>query len=365
LAEESEPKLRGAEQSVWLKRLEAEHDIVRTALAWCKAEGETERGLRLAAALWLFWSRWGHLNEGRTQLVDLLTHAQTSLSTTLRAKALFAVGYLASFQGDVPSARSWLEQSLVLSRAVGATEITAYALIALGGITDSFQGDTAAACVEQALRIFRELEDQWGCSVALNYLGELAREQGNYGRSAVFHEESLALRRTLGDKAGVGLELICLGNIAQAQGDCQRAAALQQEGLNLCRELVYVLGISWGIESLAGVAAAQGQVIRAVRLLSAAEALRHDVGASLSPADHAAYDDHVAMARAQLDAETFAFAWRAGRALPLDEAIAEAQYVANAAARSGDVVGAVRSTFDPPCYPPSALNPQLAPPMIA
>jgi predicted ATPase len=34
LAEEAEPKLRGAEDTEWLERLEAEHDNLRMALSW-------------------------------------------------------------------------------------------------------------------------------------------------------------------------------------------------------------------------------------------------------------------------------------------------------------------------------------------
>jgi len=82
--------------------------------------------------------------------------------------------------------------------------------------------------------------------------------------------------------------------------------------------------IAWCLEDIAGVAIAQGNSGVAARLLGAAEGLRASIGARLLAFDRARSERTVAAARAALDATAFAAARAAGRALPLDQAIAEA-----------------------------------------
>ena len=52
LAERAEPELLGGDQADWLRRLAAEHENLRAALAWTVGAGDQARLLRLASALW-------------------------------------------------------------------------------------------------------------------------------------------------------------------------------------------------------------------------------------------------------------------------------------------------------------------------
>src|SRR5206468_4091287 len=72
LSERAEPHLQGPEQQEWLERLEREHDNLRVALDRAVDCGEVEEGLRLAGALWFFWSVRGYFTEGRSRLSKLL-----------------------------------------------------------------------------------------------------------------------------------------------------------------------------------------------------------------------------------------------------------------------------------------------------
>jgi len=78
------------------------------------------------------------------------------------------------------------------------------------------------------------------------------------------------------------------------------------------------------LEGLAATAAAEGRAERAARLFGATENWRSLVGFPLPPTHHTIYERDIATARAQLGDDAFAAAWAAGKALTLEQAIAEA-----------------------------------------
>ena len=131
-AEEADPKVRSAEQAVWYRRLEIEHDNLRAALGFLLEQKASEMGLRLAGALWAFWRH--HLQEGRGWLAQMLAQPDAQVHTATRAKALLGAGALAFFQGDFLEASWLLEESISIGREVGAPgrRNLAHALMMLG-----------------------------------------------------------------------------------------------------------------------------------------------------------------------------------------------------------------------------------------
>ena len=79
-----------------------------------------------------------------------------------------------------------------------------------------------------------------------------------------------------------------------------------------------------------------GRAEDAARLLGAAEAQRDALGNIAALPERASYERAAATARGVLGEAAFAAAWAAGRALPLDEAIAEARRIGEAAASAPD-----------------------------
>jgi predicted ATPase len=106
LAEEAEPGLRGAQQLVWVKRLEQEKNDLRAVLAWSVEPEQDEEvgqrrelGLRLGAALRPFWVAHVHFCEGQVLLQRVLA-ASAGAATAGRAKALVATADLAILLDD-------------------------------------------------------------------------------------------------------------------------------------------------------------------------------------------------------------------------------------------------------------------------
>ena len=326
LAEEAEPKLKGAQSQLWLERLEMEHDNLRAALRWAADTGKAETELRLAGTLWWFWLRHGHLSEGRRWLEATLGGAESSGHARVRAKVLCGAGFLAFSQVNHPSARSRLEASAEICRELGDKRGLAYALSFLSLVL-THQGDLASARppAEEGVRLFREDGgDRWGLGIALTNMGVVLEAQADYELAISLFEESAAIFRKLGDRWPLSIPLRHLGIVASRQGDHARAEALYRESLATLRELGERWLISLCLEELAGAASAQGEYDRAARLWGAEETICETIGATVRALYRADYDRGVEAGRVGLGEEAFKAAWEEGRAMTLEEALAYA-----------------------------------------
>jgi len=279
VAEQAEPQLVGADQRAWLDRLEADHDNLRSSLAWSSAEGgNASSGLRLAGALRLFWSIRGYLGEGRGWLADCLAAAPGE-APAIRAKALCGAGVLAREQGDYAAAHSLLSEGLEIHRALGNRQGIAATLNSLGGMVHE-QGDyqRARAMHEESLAIQRQMGDRQGTSSSLNSLGVLARELGDYANARSFYEEGLAIDREIGDQHSIAVSLNNLGGMATDLGDYAAARALHQESLAIRRELGDRRGIASSLTNLGDVLERLGDHATARSLLEEGLAIRRELG---------------------------------------------------------------------------------------
>ena len=325
LAEEAEPKLRGVEQAMWLQILEAEHDNLRAALSRSLSTGQGEIAGRLAGTLWQFWATHSHFSEGR-KFLDAILENSSGLSVPVRSKVLFGAAELARHQGEYERARTLHAERLTLHRQHEDKEGIADALNYLGWVA-GFQGDDkqAIALCEESLACYRELGNIRGIASSLNGLALATLFRREYKRSATLSEESIVLRRELDDRSYMVYSLASLALATMLQGDLERAIPACREALGLSQALGHKNGIAYCLEGMAGIAGVQGQAERAATLFGAAQALRDVIGAPLAPAFRAVYERMMATARAELGETTFTERWAEGRAMTLEQAIAEAE----------------------------------------
>ena len=362
-AEEAAANNDAAEQRLLLEQLEAEHDNVRSALAWsAEPGGDGASGLRLAHVFDWLWKVRGHFQEGRGWLSKLLAAtpggptaaraaafrdaghmalllgehaaARTLLEEALAlwrelgdqrgiAATLSRLGEVARRQGDFVTARAQLDAALAIQRELGDRPTASYALAALGALAAD-HGDYAAArtLLEEALAAWREVGAQKGIAMRLHDLGLVATEQGDYAAARAMFDECLPIFRELGDRTGIAATLAGMGIGALKRGDNGVAAALLKEGLAIFRELSYRDGIADSLERLAEVAMAVSEPGPAARMWGAAERLREEMGGPLPPSARVRYDRHVAAARAAMgDDAAFHRAWQEGRMMTLEQAV--------------------------------------------
>ena len=325
---------------------------LRAALDWALgADGAA--GLRLAGALARFWQVRGHLIEGRAWL-DRALRPGGSDPSPARGDALTGAGIIAFELGDVDRAAALQTEALELFRGLGDRRGVARALQELGWVA-WVRGDPgrAVALLEEGMGLARGLGDRRIVAWALAGLGAVAMDRGELDRAAALHEEALALFRLLADRRGAAYALVGLGRIARTGGELEPAAGFEREALALYHLAGSRLGAAYCLDALAGVAA-ERQPARAARLYGAAEELLAAAGAPLPNQRRLDHDRGVAEARGRLGEAAFAAEWAAGRALPLDRAIAEAL----------DPAAAAPALPEPDALPPPDTEPSAIPPAL-
>jgi DNA-binding NarL/FixJ family response regulator len=141
-------------------------------------------------------------------------------------------------------------------------------------------------------------------------------------------QESLALYHRAGNRRKEALALAHIGDIALSQGDHVTARNVLCESLVLQQELGDPAGIAFVLDRFVALAAAQDAPAVAVRLAAATATLREAIGVPSSLEARVGIDDALWSARRALGASAAHAAEQAGRALPLDTAIAEAKALA-------------------------------------
>jgi tetratricopeptide (TPR) repeat protein len=188
------------------------------------------------------------------------------------------------------------------------------ALLALGDIAfDRHDFALAKTWFEKGLELAHRHGSEEAIGIALIVLGRVAYAEGDYARATSLYEESV--RRG-------GAALNELGKVALAQANYAQAATLFRRCLQQYSEYLHLTLFS--LEGLGAVAAEQGDAQRAARLWGAVQAQRALADLPRDAIDTPDYERWVAAAQARFDPETFAAAWQAGRALSLEEAVAEA-----------------------------------------
>lgn len=364
LAEQAEPELQGSQQLVWLERLEIERDNLRAALGRADENdnsSEVEATIKLAGALWYFWSIRGYLDEGLHWLNRAL-HKSTSAKPEARAKILVGTAWLAIGQSDYSTGKKLLEESLSLYRQAAYKPGIAISLRGLARTTFE-QGDyeSAQTLLEEALQHYRELKDKRGLGVVTGRLGYVVGQQGDFERASLLLREGLAISKELGNRADIANALINLGEVARSKGDYDVARPLYEEALAIDRETKRTSGVAVSLANLgslalwqgeydkaeahlkeslglliqlggeqlsiaqcltglAGVCCSDGQMEDAARLLGAADNILTAGCMHPNIADRQNRDQVANLISAKLDEATYARAWTTGQILSVEEA---------------------------------------------
>jgi predicted ATPase/class 3 adenylate cyclase len=367
MAGTAELSLEGAQQAVWYVRLDAEHSNIRAALMWALTHDALDIAMQIGGSLGRFWHVHSYTSEGRHWLEQLLAR-ESATPTLSRAKVLVWAGVLAQDQYDFAQASRRLEESLALCRQAGDRPGMAHALRRLGTVAQ-VRGHSLKAhtLFEESLSLHRELSDSGGMAWLLLDLGQLSLLwDHDLAAARARFEESLSRFGAITNTFGIALTLRSLGDLHfYAEGDLMAARTRYEESLKLIEELGDIWGIgeayrtlalvaleqnrlgeaaglltaslarahkfgdSWNIiacvEGFARLAQSQGRPEQATRLFGAVESLRSSIEMCIAPVERAITERRITTLHVQLGEATFEALWTEGRAMTLEQMIAEAQ----------------------------------------
>jgi non-specific serine/threonine protein kinase len=325
LAGTAAAQIMGAGQTVWLDRLDRDHDNLHAAVRWAIEHQDGELGLRLAASLSYFWYFRGHHTEGRALRAAVLALPTGPELATLRVAAIQGEGLVALVQGDYSAARAIVEEGVEIGRS-GERALLPPVLATLGFVARVQEDyEVGRAALVEAIQVAREVGDTFYTGMALHHLGLLTLEADrDLARAWALNQESLAIMQGLGNRRMVGVVVLAMGRVAQARGDLVAARSLVRDALTTHYELGDLGNVPMMVCNVAGIDADAGDVERAIRLAAAGAAANEAMGTRTWPLILRERDAWLARARAELGETRFAELWAGGQALSLDLAVAYA-----------------------------------------
>lgn len=305
--------------------IDVEQHNTRTALRWLLDHRHPLTG-ELAQFMSYYFGRAGLHNEERIMLAEVLP-ADIETPPLVHIDLLSNASINAWQQHRFEEGLRYGHEAVARSRAIHAQLQTADNLIALSGLyIEMDNGIQAKQATLEALQISRTIRNPELIAGALSNLGQAELILGDVGAAETCLEEAYALCHAPDFRQHVYAGLACLGmgEIALNRGEHECALTFLREGLE--RSKVAILKL-WLLDMLAGVIGTKpdcttADMQRAATIWGAVEALNEKMGTVAASSRRRRTDALIAEARSRIEPSKFDAAWREGRDLSLDEAIA-------------------------------------------
>jgi predicted ATPase/class 3 adenylate cyclase/Tfp pilus assembly protein PilF len=278
LAEQAHQETKGANEPEWLARLDRELGNLRAAMSWFLERLQAEDELRLAGALDSYWLKRGYWTEGRRWMEAGLV-ASEWIQPAVRARVLRCLGVLAKSQGDFERGVPLLEDALALYRDLEDPEGTGMVLRNLGLFAiEQGKFERARTLVEEAVEIAQALGDRLRTAQGLFQIGQLEAQQDRHALARERYQDALTLFRAEGSMSAVAMVLSNLGYIEIEEGKLAEAESQLEESLRISRKLGLTEYNGYTILGLGMVSRKQGHLDRAGQQLRESLRLALEIG---------------------------------------------------------------------------------------
>jgi predicted ATPase/DNA-binding SARP family transcriptional activator len=308
---------------------EREYHNIRAALHWALEAGEHELVARIVSSMFWYWDTRGLLEEGQSWLAQALRR-DTALPYPWRARVRAYASYLAYRRGCPAEATDLA--AMVIDDAQAAAEDRGLALRVTGlAVLQTDDTTGARSYFERALAFAQDHGLRAAAAAAQFNLGLLYLIEGELTEAESIFWASYAPWEQQRHPRYIGVALVILGYIAVLRGDSQQASTLLRDGLRQLRLAQETTFLLYGLLACAGFAAIQQRPLDAAALFGAGTRHAAKVRLIFVRGVLALAHAHIERARDQSAPEAFHRALQRGRSLSLDEAVALAQSLLEAA----------------------------------
>jgi predicted ATPase/class 3 adenylate cyclase len=351
-----------------------EFENFRAALEW-GLEKHVEEAARLAANFCLILGWTGKPAEGVVIAQSAIERAKAlppaaggsadMYRQKLIARAFFAQSSAGIGMGNIPLAMQASKEAIDISRATGDKQLLGYSLLDYFTATTFINAPEGEAAAQEGLDIFtHEVNDSFRLGMAYLCMATIAARKGDevdkqkyfaklkemtheapdsfqagmfffgMGMNESAHGNYEAAKQILEDGRNIfkrirntGFQRIMqseLGHIARHTGDLDEAKAIYQETIRGWQDSGNRSAMAHQLECFGFLAIADEEPRRATKFLGAAEALREKAHSPKTEQEQNEYDQSVAQLRSMLPEAEFKSLWTEGRAMTMEQAIAEA-----------------------------------------
>ncbi|WP_305781201.1 ATP-binding protein [Nocardia nova] len=329
LALDAEAEWISDRQPYWINRIEREQPNLRETLEFTLTENTEHAaaaGLQITAGLLMFWIFRGLYGEGR-HWIDRAVHHPAAQLAHDRLRALHAGSILAALQGDLDAATALAEQARGLAAQHSSPADRALICFADGLLAmDRGDLDSASRDLRHAVDASESNPRRYPHVSALSALGWVDIVAGRTEEAIERYGRLLAVTEGCGESFHRTNALWGVGVAHWQLGQRSQAIEVLEEALRVNRRIRNAAVAAVSTEALAWVVGADGDAERAATLMGAADELGRRVGtlAGIAPDLGRRHDECVRRTRADLGARGFDAAFRRGRAMRMDEAVAYA-----------------------------------------
>jgi predicted ATPase len=321
LAQEANVGLAGSDQRTWLARLGQEQHNLHAALAWACDGHDPELAVSLTAALGQHYYRLHGDRRENAHLIERAIAADPQPSSAL-ALALASLALL-EHNWDVEAARDHADRAFAIAAEIHDPRLLAWcSMIRAGTVFLSGELELAERLFQETIELARAAGDQATAGYAVGNLANIALGRADYELASRLLADAGPTLIAAVDAASQ-LTFACLQASASLHmGRGTQALACLQASIPLA-QTTHAAGLTQWVRACGVVLARAGSAERAARLLGQEEILRQRHTLSLDPTDRLDVDQAIEILNNRLYPEVLASAWRHGREMSLEDAIAE------------------------------------------